>query len=205
MKITDAVKNKKNPKIIKIFIDDAYAFSMMEEDYILQVLYEKQDISEEEVQRIKEITNVKAVKNQALRYLAKKDYTKMQLIEKLDRIGYDEETVRAVVTELKTMGYINDRMYAHKYITDRLKLKPKSRKALFLELRQKGLDEEIIGEALEDIEIDDTLLAYRAAKKRFGKYDISDKQVKRKVYSFLGHRGYDMETIAKVVRQLEES
>ena len=102
------------------------------------------------------------------------------------------------------MGYINDRLYARKYISDRLKLKPQSQKALAFELQRKGLEQDLISEVMDEFELDDVFIAYRIAKKKYGKYDVADPQIQRKIASFLAFRGFSHSTVKDVIQQLLE-
>ena len=99
--------------------------------------------------------------------------------------------MKTLIEELAAMGYINDKIYAQKYIFDRSKLKPKSSKLIKLELRTKGIEADIIDEVLLDYEVDDYVTAEGLVKKKFGKYDMNDKKIIKKI-RFL-HRGFDYE------------
>jgi|LSQX01.3.fsa_nt_gb regulatory protein len=200
--ITSAVKQKNNPDMISIYIDNKYAFSMPKEEYLKLNLYERNELTEEEIKKIREEINITAAKHNGIRMLYSKDRTEFEVRQKLIRQGFDEDTAEGAVMQLKSMGYINDRLYAHKYISDRLKLKPKSKKALMYELQKKGINKEIITEVLDEFEIDESLVAYRITKKRFSKYDISDPLIHRRIVSFLTHRGFSYEIINNVIKQL---
>jgi len=202
--ITSAEKQKNNPGMISIYIDDKYAFSMPMEEYIKLNLYEQSELTEEEVKRIREEINITAAKQSGIRMLYSKDRTEFEVRQKLIRQGFDEDTAEGAVMQLKSMGYINDRLYSHKYISDRLKLKPKSKKALVYELQNKGINREIIDEVLGEFEIDESLTAYRIARKKFSKYDIRDPLIYKRIVSFLTHRGFSHEVINDVIKQLME-
>jgi len=200
--ITSAVKHKNNPDMISIYIDNKYAFSIPNEEYLRLNLYERTELSEEEVKKIREEINIRAATQNGIRMLYSKDRTEYEMRQNLIRKGFDEDTAEGAVMQLKSMGYINDRLYAHKYISDRLKLKPKSKKALMYELQKKGIDREIIAEVLDEFEMDESIIAYRIARKKFNKYDISDPLIQKRIFSFLAHRGFSNEIINDVIKQL---
>lgn len=202
MIITSAVKHKNNPDMISIYIDNKYAFSIPNEEYLRLNLYERTELSEEEVKKIREEINIRAATQNGIRMLYSKDRTEYEMRQNLIRKGFDEDTAEGAVMQLKSMGYINDRLYAHKYISDRLKLKPKSKKALMYELQKKGIDREIIAEVLDEFEMDESIIAYRIARKKFNKYDISDPLIQKRIFSFLAHRGFSNEIINDVIKQL---
>ncbi|HZK27948.1 MAG TPA: regulatory protein RecX [Thermoclostridium sp.] len=204
MKITSAIKQKNNPNMIQIHIDDSYAFSIPEEEYIRMNLYEKQELNSEEIRVIREEVNVQFAKQRALRILTIRYRTEYEIKEKLTSLGFDIESVDAAILQLKSMGYINDRLFATKYISDRLKLKPRSKRALNFELKKKGISPDIIEQVIDEFEIDESVIAYRLARKKYGKYDMDDQKIQRRVISFLSHKGFSYEIIKGAMEQMKE-
>lgn len=202
MVISSVVKQKNNPEMIRIYIDNAFAFTMPAEEYYRMNLYERKVISQEDIEYIKEEVNIKLARQLGVRMLATRDHSGNEIRNKLIQKGFDTETIENALMQLKSMGYINDSLYTRKYISDRLKLKPKSKKALFYELKRKGIDDDIIEEALNETELDESLLAYRLAKKKYGKYNTEEPDVQRKIASFLNHRGFSYDVICETIKQM---
>lgn len=187
---------------MRIYIDDHFAFSIPKEDYIRLNLYEKEEITEEQIASIRHDVLLRAAREKAVRYLLSRDRSESEIIEKLMNAGFDEDIARDAASDLKTIGYIDDNRYARKYIADRLKNKAMSRKAMRFELERKGISVQIIDEALSEIEVNEEEIALRTAKKKFGKYDVSDKKIQQKIMRFLCHRGFTVDTGWKVIRYL---
>ena len=205
MKITSIEKRKKTKDKIAVFIDNNYSFTVCEEDYISLHLYEEKDLNDEEINNIKSNVNYRSAKSEAVKYVSYKFRSKKEVFDKLFKEGYEEVVVEKVLEELAGMGYINDKIYAQKYIFDRSKLKPKSSKLLKLELGIKGIKADIVDEILMDYEVDDNLVAEGLARKKFGKYDVTDEKIIRKIQSFLQHRGFDYEIINKTLKELKHN
>lgn len=203
MMITTAEKAKNND-MMRIFIDNRYAFSIPHEEYIRNHLYEQEEISEEKLSDIRTNILVRAAREKAVRYLTAKDRSEGELSKKLSETGFDSDVVKRAIEALRTIGYLDDSRYALKYISERVRTKALSRKALGFELEQKGISSDIIESVLSEFETDDGEAALRAARKKFGKYDINDKKVEQKVLSFLCHRGFSFETGRMVVKRLKE-
>lgn len=195
MFITSFEKSNKNKDMISVFIDQQYAFSLPEEEYIRLGLYEKSEITEEDLSYIKREVLQKSAKSKALRYVSFKLLSEKELFSKLQSKGFDDDTIRIVVDDLKAMGYINDKIYAQKFVFDRSKLKPKSKKMLKMELNNRGISDDIIDEVLDNFEYDEVTIAERLIRKKFGKYDLNDPKIETKVISFLMHRGFQYEII----------
>jgi len=204
MVITSAVKQKNNPEMIRIYINDVYAFSMPAEEYYRMNLYERTELSQEDINFINDEINAKLAKQMSIRMLALKDRSENEIKNKLTQQGFDNEVIDKTILQLKSMGYINDMLYTRKYISDRLKLKPKSKRALFFELKRKGISDDTIEEALDETQLDEPLLAYRLAKKKYGKYDVFELAIQRKIVSFLSHRGFSYDVIHETIKQMME-
>jgi regulatory protein len=205
MVITSVEKSKKNKGMFFVFVDDRYAFSIPEEDYLRLSLYEKKEISNEEIEFIRKNVTYKSAKSQAVKYLSYRHITEAQLFDKLKNKGYDEDIIWDVINELKSIGYINDLIFAEKYVYDRIKLKPKSKKMLKMELISKGVSEDIADQVLNEMEIDEDVVIDRLIKKKFGKYNIKEPQIEKKIYYFLLHRGFSMENIRSALKRMTNS
>lgn len=204
MKITSVVKQKNNPEMLRIYIDQEYAFSMPEEEYFRLNLYEDKELTQEDVDSIREEVAMKLARQHGIRLLAARDRSEHEVRERLIQHGFDQDVVEQALLRLKSMGYINDSLFAHKYVSDRLKLKPMSKRVLAYELQKKGINDELIREVLDGYELDDSSIAYRLAKKKFGKYDAADPKIQQKIYSYLAFRGFSSDIIREVIGQLQE-
>jgi len=202
MQITSIERRRNKKDRISVFIDGAYSFTMPEEDYISMNLYELKEITREQLDHIKNTVCFRAAKSEAVRFVSLKVRSEREIRNKLYEDGYDPDTVDKVIDELKSMGYVDDRIYARKYIYDRQKLKPKAKKMLRLELAGKGIPEEIASEVLGNWEIDELSVARELVRKKFGKYDLKDEKIIKKVYSFLRHRGFSYELIGDLIENL---
>lgn len=200
MIITSFEKCKKNKDMLKVFIDGEYSLTISEEDYLLQGLYEKKEITQEELDYIKTNIIKKDVRACAVKYLSLRLLSEKELFEKLQLKGYDEEIINEVLLDLKSIGYINDMIYARKFVYERVKLKPKSKKMLKMELKKRGISDEVSDEVINNLDYDETVAIKRLVKKRFGKYNLEDPKVIKKVYSFLMHRGFDYEKIKDIFK-----
>ncbi|NMA67336.1 MAG: regulatory protein RecX [Clostridiaceae bacterium] len=203
--VITSIEHVKDKKMLRIFIDDMYAFSIPHNEYLQNPLSENEEITEEQVKYIRENVLVRAARERAVRFLYSRDRSEEEVINKLIFKGFDKDVAKNAAQSLKAIGYIDDNRYARRYLTERIRLKSLSKKALQMELKRKGISDEIIDEALSEFEIEDEEVAYRAAKKKFSKYDIEDKKVQLRIMRFLAHRGFSTETVRKVIKYLQGS
>lgn len=202
MEITSVEKDRKKKDRLSVYIDGKFSFTISEEDYISLNLYENTEISQETVDYIKSKLNFSKAKSLAVRYLSMKLRTEKEVYMRLQEEGFDSECIEAVIEELKAIGYINNKLYAQKYVFDRSKLKPMSRRLMKLELLSKDIPEDIVNEVLEDYKVEDHFVAENLLKRKFGKYDLTDEKIKRKAYMFLLHRGFSNEIIRKAFKEV---
>jgi regulatory protein len=204
MFITSFEKNRKNKDMISVFIDSQYAFSLPEEEYIRLRLYEKNEITEDDLAYIKKEVLHRSARAKAVKYLSLKLLSEKELFNKLQSKGFDEDIVRSVIDDLKALGYINDKIYAQKFVFERSKLKPKSKKMLKLELSSRGISDDIIDEVMDNFEYDEATIIERLIRKKFGKYDLFDPKIEIKVMSFLMHRGFSMDMVRQGLSNLRQ-
>lgn len=200
MEITSVEKGKKNKDRLSIFIDGKFSFTISENDYISMNLYDNPTITEETIDYIKNTLNFREAKSLAVRYLSMKLRTEKEVRVKLQDVGYDSLCTEQVIDELKAIGYINNKLYAQKYVFDRSKLKPLSKKLMKQELRARGIPEEIADEVLDDWKVEDNVIAESLLKRKFGKYDLTDEKILKKAYMFLLHRGFSHDIIKEALQ-----
>ena len=72
-----------------------------------------------------------------------------------------------------------------------------------MELRQKGIDESLIEEAVSSIE-DESEMLKSEMERRFGTCDFADKKVKNKVFNFFMRRGFSARDILNAMNAEED-
>lgn len=85
-------------------------------------------------------------KRRALFLLEKKEYTEKELRKKLQTDGYPKSIVEAVTEYVKALHYVNDRSFAERYAFSLLSRH--SEREIIQKMQQKGLDKELVKEAL---------------------------------------------------------
>ena len=162
------------------------------------------EIEVDVLRKLIQADEITRAKNDATMCLKDERLSKEQLIDVLKRKGFGDEAIEAVLTELEQHGRIRDEKFAHAWVKRRQRSKPRSRKMMRRELRNKGIDQTTVDSALEAI--DDTQedqLALQAAQKQAKRYKSLEMHVaKRRLYAFLLRRGFGYETIQKTVESV---
>lgn len=202
MEITSVEKNKKNKDRLSIYVDGKFSFSISENNYVSLNLYDNLVLTEETIDYIKNTLNFREAKSIAVRYLSVVHRTDKEVRGKLQEEGYDTRCIEQVIDELKALGYINNKLYAQKYVFDRSKLKPVSKRLMKQKLLSRGIADDVADEVLEDWKVEDIDVAENLLKRKFGKYDLTDENILKKAYSFLLHRGFSHDTIRDAIQQV---
>ncbi|HSG47110.1 MAG TPA: RecX family transcriptional regulator [Longimicrobiales bacterium] len=86
-----------------------------------------------------------------LRLLSHRARSRRELETRLRRKGFPGKLVSRVAGEMEERGYLDDDAFARAYVSDRLRLRPRGRRALERELRGKGVDAGVAEAALERV------------------------------------------------------
>lgn len=204
MIVTAITQQKRNPEKQNIFIDGTFAFSLNMQDVRYFKLKEGAVIAQETYDFIQENLIYIKAQDTALHYLGYKMRTEQELRRKLTEKEFVPDVIERVMEFLKRYGYCNDRQYAESYVKERLRLQPRSAYLLKMELRQRGISEEIAQEVLMESEMDEAADAAKWIwKKTKGNLEIDEKQ-KKKLYGFLQRKGYHWDVIEEAFRRIRE-
>lgn len=112
----------------------------------------------------------------------------------------DSSMIEKVMARMRELKYLDDRKFALWWVEQRQTFKPKGTRLITLELLAKGVSRDIISEVVSI----DSFEAARVAlvKKLLSWKSYSADQQKKKAYDFLYRRGFDSQTISRVVDEV---
>ncbi len=123
------------------------------------------------------------------------DYLKKKIPQKPD-------LQEKIFQEVKDLGLVDDEAFARWWVEQRMTFRPKGKKALFYELKQKGVESSLIEEILAK-EIDETTLAYQAGQKKWNSLKNLPPEVGReKLVGFLSRRGFSWGAIQTALDEI---
>jgi regulatory protein len=119
----------------------------------------------------------------------------------------DPEVAREVLDRFVEIDIVNDAAFAELLVRSRCNTKKVSRSVMRQQLRQKGIDPEIIDEALLVVTDDDELrMATELVEKKARAMTRLDPQVrKRRLFGLLARKGYGTAIALQVINDLEAS
>lgn len=143
-----------------------------------------------------------SLKARALRLLAQREHSRAELQAKLARHVQDGDDLPAVLQQLEDAGWICEERVAESVLHRRAGRLGTQR--VLQELRAKGLDEELVRAQGERLRATEHERAQAVWAKRFGQPPDSPQERARQM-RFLAARGFDAETVRKVLRQAEQA
>lgn len=188
-------------KRVNIYLDGAFAFSLGVEVVAKEGLKVGQELTRSQIEALGIVDGSQRCLEAATRYLSYRPRSEFELRERLARRGFDSDGIEAVLTRLKEQGLVDDTDFARFWRDNRQSFSPRSRWLTGLELRRKGVAEEVIDRVVGEVNDDDS--AYRAALSRAHRLAASDYQsFRRRLADYLRRRGFGYRVINNTVEQL---
>lgn len=198
-KITAIEVQKRTPNRVNIYLDGEFAFGLAH--IVAAWLRVGQELSEEKIEQLQAEEARERAFQQAMLFLSYRARSESEIRQNLRKHEIPEPVIEQTLERLKQDGLANDHQFASTWVENRSAFRPRSRRMMAMELRQKGLDDEAISSATKSV--DDEALAYEAAQKRVPRLkDLEWSEFRKKVSDFLGRRGFSYSVIAPVVTRI---
>jgi regulatory protein len=147
---------------------------------------------------------VKKAKGYALRLLKLRPRSRGELSSKMSGKGYGQAIIIDVLDALTQMGFIDDAAFAKAWLQYRLN-RPMGFRRVERELIEKGITKDVIRGHWAEVKANyDELEVVRAlAKKRVRQYNnIDPLKRKKRVMDYLARRGFQLDVIMKVIKEI---
>jgi regulatory protein len=141
-----------------------------------------------------------AIRQRAIKLLASREHSRLQLMRKLGERGFDTDAVAAVLDQLAAEGLQSDERFAESFVRSRID-RGQGPIRISAELREHGVDESLISDYLD---FSDPLWQQQVEvvrSRRFGETLPDDYQTRAKQARFLQYRGFTSEQIRRVLNQ----
>jgi regulatory protein len=200
-KVTAIREGRRRGKRVNVFLDGRFAFSLEAEVAVKQGLGVGQELSEGDIEALARADLFQRCLSAALRYLSYRPRSEAELRGRLHRRGFDGDNVEAALAKLKEQGLVNDLAFAQFWKDNRQSFRPRSQWLTRLELKQKGVTEDIIDQVVAEVDDEDS--AYRAAVGRARTLPRSDYHgFRRRLGEYLKRRGFGYGVISHTVERV---
>ncbi len=147
---------------------------------------------------------IEAAKAQALRLLSYCPRSKKEIASRLKEKGFSSGIISQSVSELEDVGIIDDLKFAKSFAGSKLRRSPISIELLKKHLAFKGVEKDIIDEALLDFK--DSFDEYGVVKNLIDKRlkslrNIEPLKASRRLYGYLKRRGFSDDIISKALKE----
>jgi regulatory protein len=197
-KITAIEIQKKNPNRVNVYLDDQFAFGLSR--IVAAWLSVGQILTDEKITALQVDDAREVAMQKALRFLGYRARSMQEVRANLEKHEIPEAVIDSTLKRLQENGLLNDQEFAQAWVENRNTFRPRSRRALSMELRRKGLDNEVVQKVLDE-NVNENALALEAARKYVRKVQgLEWQDFRQKLGGFLGRRGFSYEVVAPVLR-----
>jgi regulatory protein len=198
-KITAIEAQKNNPNRVNIYLDGEFAFGLAR--ITAAWLTVGQSLTEEKIAQLQADDNQEKAYQQAMLFLSYRARSEAEVRKNLEKHEFSSEVIKQTLERLRADRLLNDGKFAQEWVANRSEFRPRSRRALTVELKRKGLAEADIRSATEAV--NEESLAYTAAQKRVHRLEgLEWIEFRKKLGEFLARRGFAYEVIAPTVKRL---
>jgi len=189
------LQRRKNNRV-SVFIDGHYQFGVQK--IIAAGLKVGEELSEADIERLKNDDEEQRAYERALRYLSRRPHSEKEIANKLSRNRIEISVQDRVLKRLREASLVDDGAFARVWVENRQIFRPRSGRMLRSELRGKGVSKEAIETALEGF--DEAEAALTVAMKACKRYrDLSEEASNRRLKQFLARRGFSYELISSTL------
>lgn len=200
MKVTSVEAQKNNKQRVSVFVDNEYAFSLDETDAVLLKIKPGRELSQKDIENCIMECNYTKARDKALDILSRKPVSKKELENALSQKGFDEAVTVQVIEEMTDLGYVDDYEYGSLFL-EHCRLKMWGEKKIRYEMKQKGIDDAVIGELLSETDFEnDTEEMVKLIISKYGTEDLSDMKTKARITRYFASRGFDFSFIDRLIR-----
>ncbi len=136
--------------------------------------------------------------------LARRDYPRAQLAQKLTQKGCPPEVAARVLDQFELDGYLSDQRFVESQMRQRFE-QGQGRRKIEFELRKKGICTQLIEEVLNAAEVEPKQIALDYYRRRYGEEAAKDLKERAKRMRHMAGRGFGFDEISYAIRyQLED-
>jgi len=198
-KITAIEPQKRDPNRVNIHLDGNFAFGLTR--ITAAWLKVGQELSDDKIASLQAEDDRERAYQQAMLFLSYRARSESEIRQNLSKHEIPQDVIEQTLERLRENQLADDKQFARAWVDNRNTFRPRSRRALQMELRQKGLSDETAQSALEGL--DEDALAYEAGLKKARRLQSEEwSEFRKKLSEHLARRGFPYSVIASVVSRI---
>jgi regulatory protein len=195
-KITNLKQQVKRKDRVSVYVDGKYSFSLSTWQLGSVGISLGDEITKKQINEFKEKSEFGKLYDRTLMWLMLRPRSHWEVEDYLNRKSDNEASKKEILKRLDEKGYVNDRVFAERWIESRRLLKKVSKLKLRQELIKKRVPKEIIEESINADEISDLDVVKELITK---KRKISRYQDDQKLMAYLARQGFSYGTIKQAL------
>jgi regulatory protein len=201
-RITAVEEQKHDAERVNVFLDQRFAFGISRIVAAAHQLQPGRELTQDDIDALQADESVERALNAALGFISFRQRSRREIEDYFRRKKVEPAVATAVLERLERLGLVDDHEFARFWVENRQSFRPRGMRALRVELRQKGLESEVIDQALEDFG-DEEPIALDVGRKKLRTYGrLDDAQFLRKMVEFLQRRGFPYSVSSAVAHRL---
>ena len=214
--ITSIDVQKKHANRWSIFIDNEFACGVSEDTLYMLHLNVGDVVDEDKLAVLIKTENYKKARESAFRLLGFRDRSAHEIESRLKQKGYTEDVIEDVLTFLRGNGFVNDELFAKKWVAYRTAdtSAPIGARKILGELLAKGIAQETAKEAIQNMDFEtEVRLAWKVILKKLHLENVDiddcsgikmDYPARTKLYALLMQKGFGHDAVRHVMAKLDD-
>ncbi len=195
-RITGLRPTRRDPNRISVDLDGTFAFALPAQLVVDEGIEIGDALDEARVAALLAADQATRATEAALVFLGYRPRSEREVRDRLRRGGYEQEAIDHVISRLTEWRYLDDEDFARRWVENRATHRPRGKRLLQQELRNKGIDSETAREVIDEAGLDEKTDAEEIARRRLPAYAGDDPAaIRRRLSSYLARRGYGYDVI----------
>jgi len=202
MPVITAIKSQKNKKRVNVYLDDVFGFGIDLDNFMLSHFKLNQELTQEEVEEIVKKAEFQKSLDKLIRFAMVRPRSTKEVKDYFRRKEVHESLHDELLEKLRHFELLDDAKFASWWVEQRIEFKSKSVRVIRQELLFKGIDRNIIDDALGETIIDEEKMAKQLLEKKSYKWKaLPPREARQKKSQYLAGKGFGWDVIEKVVSQ----
>ena len=201
--VTEVAVQARDKERVNVAVDGAHAFSLALEVAEREGVAPGLVLDRDRIDALLAVDSAARATAAALAFLGYRPRTEREVRDRLRERGHAPAAVEATIERLRGWRYVDDAGFARFWVEGRVEHRPRGRRLLEQELRQKGVDRETAREAVADADYDEVAAAVALARKRWPAYAADDPaSARRRLGAYLQRRGFGRDAVRAALRDV---
>ena len=201
--ITRIAHQQNNPERVSLYIDGEFAFGLPATEVVSRGLKRGQQLTLEDATILAAVDEGSRATDAAVQFIAYRPRSEREVRDRLRKRDYSDEAIEIAIEKVTGWGYLDDEDFARLWVENRVQHRPRGERLLTQELRQKGIDRDVIATVLEETELNEYDSALELARKRAPRLaDLDEQTRERRLSQYLARRGYGWDVIRPVLGEV---